>query len=62
MYEDDNIEIKEMLGNEQILYFSANSCSCAATIPPSLKVEKEFTFKINTNNVLLFDSETGQRI
>ncbi len=57
-----NIEIKEMLGNEQILYFSANSCSCAATIPPSLKVEKEFTFKINTNNVLLFDSETGQRI
>lgn len=54
-----DVEIKEMLGNEQIVYSKANNCNIAAMLSPSIQVAKEITFKINTNNILFFDAETG---
>ena len=56
------INIKEMLGNEQVIYFNANNKECAAILPPSLKIDNEILFKINTGNILFFDPETGMRI
>lgn len=57
-----NLDISEMLGSEQIIYFKANGSSSAAILPASFKAEKEITLKINTNNLLFFDSETLLRI
>ena len=57
-----NVDIKEMLGSEQIVYFSANGKNCGAIVPPSLNIEKEITFKINTDNLHFFDPETGMKI
>ena len=57
-----NVQIKEMLGNEQIVYFNANQTNCAAILPPSISVGKDISFKINTNNILFFDTETGIKI
>ncbi len=56
------IEIYEMLGNEQLVYFKANDMTCAATFPADLKLDKEITLKVNSKNILYFDSETGLRI
>ena len=47
-----------MLGNSQIAYFKANKCNCTASLPADFKIEKELTLKINTNNIMFFDSET----
>ena len=52
------VEICEMLGNSQIAYFKANDCNCTASLPADFKIEKELTLKINTNNIMFFDSET----
>lgn len=52
------IEISEMLGNSQVIYFKANDCECCATLPSDFKFEKEIALKINTNNIMFFDSET----
>ncbi len=56
------IDISEMLGNEQILYFKANNSNCSALIPPSFTFNKDFLFKINSEKILFFDVETGKRI
>jgi len=56
------IDISEMLGSEQIAYFKANGSSCSASLPASIKLESEHVFKFNTNNILFFNSETGERI
>ena len=56
------IDISEMLGNEQIVYFKANNKNCAASLAPSIKLDKEFIFKINSNNILFFDTITGERL
>ena len=57
-----DVDIKEMLGSEQIVYFSANNKTCAAIMPPSLSIDKQITFKINTNNLHFFEPESGMRI
>ena len=56
------IDISEMLGNEQIVYFTANGNSCSASVPADLKINSEQAFKLNTNNILFFDTQTGLRI
>lgn len=56
------IEIYEMLGNEQLVYFKANDMTCAATFPSDLKLDKAITLKVNSKNILYFDPETGLRI
>ncbi len=55
---NSNVEISEMLGNSQIAYFKANDCECCASLPSDFKIGKEITLKVNTNNIMFFDSET----
>lgn len=57
-----NVNISEMLGNEQIVYSKANESDLGAILPPDYKIEKEITFKINTNKIIFFDTETKERI
>lgn len=57
-----DVQIKEMLGSEQIIYFTANKTNCAAVFPPTVNIDKTISLKINTNNILFFDSETGMKI
>jgi multiple sugar transport system ATP-binding protein len=52
------VEISEMLGNSQIAYFKVNDCFCCASLPSDFKIEKTITLKVNTNNIMFFDSET----
>lgn len=53
-----DVEISEMLGSSQIIYFKVNNCSACAIIPPQISIEKTLTLKINTNNLMFFDTET----
>ncbi len=56
------VEISEMLGNSRIVYFTANKSSCRAFLSSDIKVDKEMNFRINTNDILFFDIETGNKI
>lgn len=56
------VEISEMLGNEQIIYFKANNSTCACVLEPNFNVNKEIELRINTENILFFDTETEKRI
>ncbi len=57
-----DIDITEMLGNEQIAYFNVNGSNCSASLPAEIKVGKKYSFKMNTNNILFFDTKTGLRV
>ncbi len=57
-----DIEIKEMLGSEQIVYFNANGSSCSASVPADINIDKDYVFKLNTDNILFFDCATEKRI
>ncbi|MCD7780335.1 MAG: hypothetical protein LUH05_06655 [Candidatus Gastranaerophilales bacterium] len=56
------VEISEMLGNSQIIYFKANNETCSASVSSDINISSSFKFKINTNDLLFFDTETGIRI
>ncbi len=56
------VDISEMLGSEQIVYTQANGNNICAVMPPSMKIEKDITLKINSNNILFFDPVTLFRI
>lgn len=56
------IDISEMLGNSRIIYFSANGSNCSAVVPAQSAVDSFYNVKFNTNDVIFFDSESGQRI
>lgn len=56
------VEISEMLGSSQIIYFKANNCACSASIMSDIKIGKNITLKINTNNIMFFDVETTKRL
>ncbi len=57
-----DIDISEMLGNERIVYFTANGNNCSAALPVDIEIGKTYTFKFNKNNILFFDPETGKRV
>ncbi len=56
------IEISEMLGSEKIVYFKVNEAKCCAKIPFKKALCEELKIKINTNNLLFFDSKTNKLI
>ncbi len=56
------VEISEMLGSEQIVYFKANDITCAAALSADTKIMPELNFKINTDEILFFDSDTCIRL
>ena len=41
------VEISEMLGNSQIVYFKINDSECSASVSSDVKVEREITLKFN---------------
>lgn len=57
-----DVEISEMLGNSQIVYFKINQCECAANISSECIVEKNITLKINSKDLMFFDIETMERL
>lgn len=56
------VEICEMLGNSQIVYFKINECECAANISSNCIVEKYIKLKINSKDLMFFDVETMLRL
>lgn len=56
------IEMSEMLGSEQIVYFKANNENCSAVFSSDILFDKEISLKINTANIMFFDCETNKRI
>ena len=57
-----NVEISEMLGNSQIVYFKINDSECSASVASDYNVEKEITLRINSNDLMFFDVETLNRL
>ena len=57
-----NVELSEMLGNSQIVYFKINDCECSAATSSDFTVEKEICLKINSKDLMFFDIETNQRL
>ena len=57
-----NVEISEMLGNAQIVYFKVNDSECSAAVTSDYNVEKEITLKINSDDLMFFDVQTNQRL
>lgn len=57
-----NVEISEMLGNSQIVYFKINDSECSAAVASDFVVQKEIELKINSNDLLFFDVDTNQKL
>lgn len=56
------IDLSEMLGNNNIIYFKTNNCDCAATFPSDFKYQDEINLNIDTNKLMFFDKEFEKRI
>lgn len=56
------VDMAEMLGSERIVYFYIGETRCSIKLPPSFSVDDNLILKIDKNNILFFDSETGIRI
>ena len=56
------VEVSEMLGNSQIVYFKINECECSASVSSDVEISKEIKLKFNSNDLMLFDVETNNRI
>ncbi|MBQ8886936.1 MAG: sn-glycerol-3-phosphate ABC transporter ATP-binding protein UgpC [Candidatus Gastranaerophilales bacterium] len=56
------VEISEMLGNSQIVYFKINDSECSASVSSDVKVEREITLKFNSDDLMFFDTETTDRL
>lgn len=56
------IDISEMLGNEQLVYFKINGCDCAATLPANFVLKDNIELKFNSNDILFFDVDTNDLI
>lgn len=56
------IELSEMLGSTQNVYFNVNDTVCTAVLDSNIKFENDYSFSFNTNSLLFFDSQTGKRL
>lgn len=56
------IRITEMLGSKKIVYVDCNGGECLAEMPPEKDYQNQVILKINTNNILFFDTKTEKRI
>ena len=57
-----NVDISEMLGSEQIVYFKVNEISCCVVLPSEQNIDKTLKLSIDTNDLLFFDTKTELRI
>ena len=51
-----NVRITEMLGSKKIFYIECNGKECLAEFPPEEHSDGRITVKINSNDILFFDS------
>ena len=56
------VEISEMLGNSQIIYFKINDNECSASVASDIILEKEIDLNFNSNDLMFFDLETTNRL
>ncbi len=56
------VDMTEMLGSEKIVYFYIGKTRCSVKVAPNFVVDDDIVLKINKNNLLIFDGETGLRI
>ena len=54
-----NVEISEMLGSEKIAYFYIQGSKCSAKLAPDCEIGEKLELAISTENILLFDKDTG---
>lgn len=55
-------EMTELLGSEQIVYFSIGNNKCCAKLSTDFLVEDEFELNMSEKDFLYFDKETGERL
>ena len=56
------VRITEMLGSRKIFYIECNGKECLAEFPPNIAENENITVKINSSDILFFDTETEKRI
>jgi len=56
------VDISEMLGSEQIVYFDIDGTKCSAKLPSEFHITEELVLGITPENILYFDSETGEGV
>ncbi|MBQ3310872.1 sn-glycerol-3-phosphate ABC transporter ATP-binding protein UgpC [bacterium] len=56
------VEMKELLGSEQIVYFSIGENKCCAKLSIEENIDDELMLGFNDKDFLYFDKETGERI
>lgn len=56
------VDMSEMLGSEKIVYFYIGNTRCSVKLPPNFSIDDNLVLKINKDNLLFFDKETGERI
>lgn len=56
------VDMSEMLGSEKIVYFYIGDTKCCVKLPPNFGVDENLILKIDKNNLLFFNKETGSRI
>lgn len=57
-----NVRITEMLGSRKIFYVDCNGKECLAEFPPEETGNEKITVKINSGDILFFDTQTEKRI
>ena len=56
------VRITEMLGSRKIFYIDCNEKECLAEFPPDISANENITVKINSSDILFFDTKTEKRI
>ena len=56
------VEINEMLGSENIVYFNIGEAKCCAKLPAEYEFGKTINLGLNSDKLLLFDPESTNRL
>jgi multiple sugar transport system ATP-binding protein len=56
-----DIEMTELLGSEQIVYFEIGSAKCCAKLPADYKIDKRLELSIRPEDLYFFD-DSGKRV
>ena len=57
-----DIDMTELLGSEQIVYFTLGGKKCSAKIPADMKFDKKIEISINKSDIYKFDKKTEESI
>ena len=62
VYFDADVEINEMLGSENIIYFNIGETKCSAKLSADFEFDKTVKLGLNSDKLLFFDPKTTNRI